>query len=265
VFKSVPTNINGTEGQYLSCYDYQSGTAVRVAVFFPEQMPSSVPLVMIGVHKRKFNDGSIGIAVYDNSFTSWGQNNIHVQLSKEWTDLLASPATTLLTYRNVSHPDLKPLSVLMEEANISKQMEYGAVKLRLPSGIDTTADIGYNGCITRLPNNQLCKSVVHQSNSSTTAIKYICKNNHENSDWCAMYRINVECVEPSHPYKSVNITLFDEGGKALIGCSLAELWDTAPEERNNRLGRLLDYEFVAVVSYKHDKKFVITGVLPDVK
>lgn len=80
-----------------------------------------------------------------------------------------------------------------------------------------------------------------------------------------MYRINVDCIEVSNPNKSVNMTLFDEGGKELIGCSLEELWEMDPEARKSRLDRLVGYEFVAVVSYKHDKKFVITGVLPDVK
>jgi hypothetical protein len=118
-------------------------------------------------------------------------------------------------------------------------------------------------CLVPCNRVTLCKSIVHQS--SSTANKYVCKNNHENSDWSVMYRINVDCIEVSNPNKSVNMTLFDEGGKELIGCSLEELWEMDPEARKSRLDRLVGYECVAVVSYKHDKKFVITGVLPDVK
>jgi hypothetical protein len=102
-------------------------------------------MVMIGVHKRKFNDGSMGIAVYENSFTSFGRDNMFVQYAQEWVKLIESPATSLLTYKNISKPVLKSLEELMEEANISKKMEYAAVKLRLATGIDTTTDIGYNG------------------------------------------------------------------------------------------------------------------------
>ena len=264
VFKSVPTTINGIDGQSLSCYDYQTGSAVRVAVYFREPVPTGLPMVMIGVHKRKFNDGSMGIAVYENSFTSFGRDNMFVQYAQEWVKLIESPATSLLTYKNISKPVLKSLEELMEEANISKKMEYAAVKLRLATGIDTTTDIGYNACITKLPNGQLCKSMVHQSSSSTTD-KYICKNNHENRDWCVMYRISVDCVEPSKPQQTVTMTLFDEGGRSLVACSLDELWEMEEDERNSKLNRLVGYEFVAIVSYKHDKNFVITGVLPEVK
>ena len=63
--------------------------------------------------------------------------------------------------------------------------------LRLPTGKDTSSGIGYNACITKLPNGQLCKSMVRPSTSSTD--KYICKNNHENRAWCVMYRISVDC------------------------------------------------------------------------
>jgi len=61
------------------------------------------------------------------------------------------------------------------------------------------------------------------------------------------------------------MTLFDECGRGLIGCGLGELWEMEENERNSRLNRLVRYEFVAVVSYKHDKKFVIASVLPNVK
>ena len=71
-----------------------------------------------------------------------------VQLAPQWLQLIASPATSLLTYKNLSTPNLTTLEEVMEEANISKKMEYGAVKLRLPTGIDTSSDIGYNACIT---------------------------------------------------------------------------------------------------------------------
>src|ERR1700730_6469656 len=67
VFKSVPTTINGIDGQYLSCYDYQTGSAVRVAVYFREPVPT----------------GSMGIAVYENSFTSFGRDNMFVQYAQE--------------------------------------------------------------------------------------------------------------------------------------------------------------------------------------
>jgi len=129
VFKSVPTTINGIDGQYLSCYDYQTGSAVRVAVYFREPVPT----------------GSMGIAVYENSFTSFGRDNMFVQYAQEWVKLIESPATSLLTYKNISKPVLKSLEELMEEANISKKMEYAAVKLRLATGIDTTTDIGIMG------------------------------------------------------------------------------------------------------------------------
>ena len=75
----------------------------------------------------------------------------------------------------------------------------------------------------------------------------------------------VDCVEPSKPQRTVTMTLFDEGGRGLIGCGLGELWEMEENERNSRLNRLVRYEFVAVVSYKHDKKFVIANVLPNVK
>ena len=61
------------------------------------------------------------------------------------------------------------------------------------------------------------------------------------------------------------MTLFDEGGRGLIGCGLEELWEMEENERISRLNRLVGYEFVAVVSYKHDKNFVITSVSPNVK
>ena len=69
----------------------------------------------------------------------------------------------------------------------------------------------------------------------------------------------------SKPQRTVTMTLFDEGGRGLIGCGLEELWEMEENERTSRLNRLVGYEFVAVVSYKHDKNFVITSVSPNVK
>ena len=80
-----------------------------------------------------------------------------------------------------------------------------------------------------------------------------------------MYRISVDCVEPSKPQQTVTMTQFDEVGRSLVACSLDELWEMEEDERNSKLNRLVGYEFVAIVSYKHDKNFVITGVLPEVK